>query len=130
MNDHARAEALTFQGTRTEETGATVTVRVGDGPARRLHMPRLVAHLERRHSPDGFEWGYLGSGPAELARAILCECYLRRSDSPNQGVRQAAIYMAFKEDVVARLPREGWTLAGADVAKWVKARDAVESAFK
>lgn len=27
-----------------------------------------------RHSPDGFEWGYAGSGPAELARCILIDC--------------------------------------------------------
>ena len=25
------------------------------------------------HSPSGFEWGYLGSGPAQLALAILCD---------------------------------------------------------
>ena len=27
-----------------------------------------------RHSPDGFEWGYGGSGPADLARSILIDC--------------------------------------------------------
>lgn len=26
-----------------------------------------------RHSPDGFEWGYGGSGPAELARCMLID---------------------------------------------------------
>lgn len=25
------------------------------------------------HSPDGFQWGYSGSGPAQLAAAILYE---------------------------------------------------------
>lgn len=30
------------------------------------HLPHLV-----RHSPDGFEWGYGGSGPADLARSIV-----------------------------------------------------------
>lgn len=25
------------------------------------------------HSPDGFQWGYLGSGPSQLALAILLE---------------------------------------------------------
>ena len=25
------------------------------------------------HSPDGFQWGYSGSGPAQLAAAILNE---------------------------------------------------------
>ena len=26
---------------------------------------------ERNHSPDGFNWGYGGSGPAQLALAVL-----------------------------------------------------------
>lgn len=26
-----------------------------------------------RHSPDGFQWGYAGSGPAQLALAILLQ---------------------------------------------------------
>lgn len=31
------------------------------------NVPRLVEH----HSPDGFEWGYGGSGPSDLALNIL-----------------------------------------------------------
>ena len=27
----------------------------------------------RNHSPDGFEWGYCGSGPAQLALALLLD---------------------------------------------------------
>jgi hypothetical protein len=30
----------------------------------------LLPHIER-HSPDGFNWGYGGSGPADLALSIL-----------------------------------------------------------
>jgi len=29
------------------------------------------------HSPDGFSWGYGGSGPAQLALAVLLELYDR-----------------------------------------------------
>lgn len=32
---------------------------------------RLEHHV--RHSPDGFAWGYGGSGPADLARSILID---------------------------------------------------------
>jgi hypothetical protein len=28
----------------------------------------------RNHSPSGFEWGYGGSGPAQLALALLADC--------------------------------------------------------
>jgi hypothetical protein len=34
------------------------------------------------HSPDGFNWGYGGSGPARLALAILLEAGLRREEAP------------------------------------------------
>lgn len=33
---------------------------------------RPLPHI-RRHSPAGFEWGYHGSGPAELARCLLID---------------------------------------------------------
>ena len=34
----------------------------------------LPLHLElRNHSPAGFAWGYAGSGPAQLALAILLD---------------------------------------------------------
>lgn len=35
-------------------------------------LMRLLPH-HVRHSPDGFAWGYLGSGPSELARCILID---------------------------------------------------------
>jgi hypothetical protein len=28
----------------------------------------------QNHSPDGFNWGYGGSGPAQLALAVLLKC--------------------------------------------------------
>lgn len=33
---------------------------------------RFLPH-HQRHSPDGFSWGYEGSGPAELARCLLID---------------------------------------------------------
>lgn len=39
---------------------------------RQGHQVRLVPH-HVRHSPTGFEWGYNGSGPAELARCLLLD---------------------------------------------------------
>ncbi len=32
---------------------------------------KILPHEIVRHSPDGFEWGYEGSGPAELALNLL-----------------------------------------------------------
>src|SRR4051812_6776125 len=47
-----------------------------------------------RHSPDGFSWGYGGSGPADLARSILAD-HLGAVPSPT-------IYQRFKAVHVAR----------------------------
>ncbi len=49
---------------------------------------------EVHHSPDGFSWGYGGSGPADLARSLLAD-HLAYIPSP-------AIYQAFKWEYVAR----------------------------
>lgn len=56
-----------------------------------------------RHSPTGYEWGYEGSGPADLARSLLAH---------HLGgiVPTAAVYQRFKSRVVARLPHDQWTL--------------------
>ena len=54
------------------------------------------------HSPDGFLWGYSGSGPAQLALAVLLRL----------GPRDAALahYQGFKEHVVARLPQGDFSI--------------------
>lgn len=49
------------------------------------------------HSPDGFEFGYGGSGPAELARSILFD---HLGAAPSN-----ALYRAFLFDKIAVLPR-------------------------
>ena len=56
----------------------------------------------RNHSPDGFCWGYGGSGPAQLALAILLELVER-------GVAISA-YQKFKWDFIAKLPQTDFEL--------------------
>lgn len=50
----------------------------------------------RNHSPDGFQWGYGGSGPAQLALAILAHAI-----GPVQALR---LYQIYKRDVIAQWP--------------------------
>jgi hypothetical protein len=62
------------------------------------------------HSPDGFNWGYGGSGPAQLALALLLAAGL-----PS---RQAvAHHQKFKWDVIAKQQGD-WTLT-IDIARWL-----------
>lgn len=51
---------------RTDRGGFLVTK---DGQALKADKSQKVSN----HSPDGFNWGYGGSGPAQLALALLLE---------------------------------------------------------
>jgi hypothetical protein len=70
-----------------------------------LLNPRLDL---RNHSPNGFEWGYCGSGPAQLALAILAD-HLANDE------QALDFYQRFKWAVIAELPKRGWTLTSAQV---------------
>lgn len=60
------------------------------------------------HSPTGFEWGYGGSGPAQLALALLAE-HLGDDD------QATSLHQDFKFQVVANLPHGGWTLTSEQI---------------
>jgi hypothetical protein len=84
---------------RRQWYAVTVTV---DG--RRL-KPRFDL---RNHSPTGFEWGYGGSGPSQLALAILADHF-------GKDERALNFYQRFKWAVVAGLPYRGWILTSNDI---------------
>src|ERR1022692_1412541 len=84
---------------RREGHAVIVTV---DG--RRLN-PRLDLW---NHSPTGFEWGYGGSGPAQLALAIL-------ADHCGNDEQALNYHQRFKWMVIAELPGRGWTLTSQHI---------------
>ena len=71
-------------------------------------VPLDPRHDLHNHSPDGFEWGYGGSGPAQLALAMLAD----HLGDDNEALAQ---YQSFKWSGVVKLPRHGWTLSGRDI---------------
>lgn len=74
---------------------------------------RLNPSVSRRivnHSPDGFQWGYGGSGPSQLALSILL-CYTGQENA-------IRLYQDFKWDVVAKLEGD-FKLPEADVVNWI-----------
>ncbi len=81
--------------------GHAVMVMVSDRPL----DPRLDLW---NHSPTGFEWGYHGSGPAQLALALL-------ADHLGDDERALDEYQRFKRTVVSCLPYAGWTLTGTQI---------------
>jgi len=86
---------------RREGRAAIVTV---DG--RRLN-PRFDLW---NHSPTGFEWGYAGSGPAQLALAILADHCGKTDEALN-------LYQRFKWSVIAELPFREWILTSDDIER-------------
>jgi hypothetical protein len=65
------------------------------------------------HSPTGFEWGYCGSGPAQLALAI-CADYLQDDKLALK------VYQYFKDKVIAAQPKQGFVLSGAYVDEMIQ----------
>lgn len=66
------------------------------------------------HSPDGFEWGYSGSGPSQLALAIMLEV----TSDEHLALR---LYHDFKFDVVSGMADDQWTIPVANIVGWIDA---------
>ena len=60
------------------------------------------------HSPTGFEWGYGGSGPAQLALAIL-------ADHCHNDEQALNWYQRFKWAVISQLHHRSWRLTTGDI---------------
>jgi len=74
---------------------------------------RLPARLSlRNHSPAGFSWGYGGSGPAQLALALLCHA----TRNPQLALE---LHQQFKWVIVRRLHQRRWVLSQAFILRWV-----------
>ena len=95
-----------YRGTRTP-AGCVVTVEEG-GETRPLDMRTDV----RNHSPDGANWGYAGSGPAQLSLAILC-------DALGDVERARGLYQRYKFRIIAAITADAWTLTHDNVMKSV-----------
>jgi hypothetical protein len=105
-----------YVGRRHPEHGfLMVLVRVGEREV------GSVAHYVK-HSPTGFECGYAGSGPADLARCILIDHKglgsLAERESVIPGVDRH--YQAFKAEVIAGLDPTGFELSAEEVDEWLK----------
>ena len=67
----------------------------------------------RDHAPSGMEWGYGGSGPSQLALAILAHA---TGDEPYA----LANYQDFKWEIIAPMDSREWTMEQRNVMDWVK----------
>lgn len=83
-------------------------------------LPLYLEHCN--HSPTGFEWGYGGSGPAQLAWAILYTVFSKvlNKSKVDTWADTALYYQRYKWQVIAGLPYQGWQLSSEGVLDWLQ----------
>lgn len=96
-----RDGATVYRGFRTKH--GRCKVLVDDKPLRRRGDLR-------NHSPDGFEWGYGGSGPAQLALAMLADALYDEL--------ALRLYQRYKETVVCKWPKAGFLTTREEIEDW------------
>ena len=107
-SEHSRSTAddVEYVGMRVD--GTPVVLKLTEHE--RLTPDRSLELV--RHSPAGFEWGYVGSGPAQLACALLLDYYDDKSVAHQH-------YIQFRNAVVSQLactgPADCWHLTGDDI---------------
>lgn len=95
-------EELIFTGQRSE-AGPHVVQMVSPHGTRPLPMRLDLVN----HSPGGFDWGYAGEGPAQLALAI-CAAIM-----DSKRARQA--YETIEVKLIAPISTDSWTLKASQV---------------
>lgn len=94
-----------------QPTGAKVTVEEEGKRKRQLSALQT-------DTPTGFAWGYQGSGPAQLALALLYDVTRDREQA-------LGAYQEFKREVVARKDTDqGWTMTSTEIRDWLTYRPA------
>lgn len=66
------------------------------------------------HSPDGFQWGYGGSGPAQLALALLL-------DATGDSELAVRLHQLFKWVFVAKWGDQ-WEITTEEIKDWIQKR--------
>lgn len=106
---------------RNGETVVEVATHRPDGSE---HTELLNLRLDLwNHSPTGFEWGYGGSGPAQLALALLADHFDVPSGNRGNDLaeRAIALHQQFKFAVVSGLDPLAWSLTTEDIEASVRA---------
>lgn len=104
-----------------------LVVRRGQEGRTYTNIPHYVTH----HSPTGFEWGYGGSGPADLALNVLQMALRLGGYNGFNGheCREGTCYTLawiwhhdFKHDVIAAIDEEGGRVPFGEIVDWMANR--------
>ncbi len=103
---------ITYKGVRTVAAGPQTVYRDEDGKVTVLD-PRPSQKLWN-HSPDGFQWSFGGSGPAQLALALML-------DATDDAEVAKAHYQDFKWQFVAGWGDQ-WHITALEILTWLQER--------
>lgn len=96
-----------YKGVRQGNRAAVYVdgVALDPGPSQKVYL----------HSPDGFEWGYGGSGPHQLGLAILLDCL---------GDSRLALdhYRDFVREFVSTFEYTGFLIIETQIHAWMSSR--------
>ena len=104
-------EPVIYRGYRNANKGAQV--ERSDGKKLRAREDLVD------HSQTGFDWGYGGSGPAQLAVAMLADTLRDRMPNKPEADRMTMkLYQDFKRYIISGLPYNTWQLEQNAVFNW------------
>lgn len=121
-------DAATLVGVPPLLEAGLICARLADGRA-----ATNVPHIVLQHSPTGFEWGYGGSGPAELALNVLhlilpptgweparpLPHAVRRGEHALVSESAERLHQLFKWGFLAGLPKAGGHIPLEVINEWV-----------
>jgi hypothetical protein len=121
--DHARAFELgSVEGTADALIAGVTCWRAPDGTA--------ISSIPQRHvhyAPMGFDWGFGGNGPADLALNVLALFLPLAPEATGVALRDGstvsqsawALHQEFKYDLIATLPRAGSHITAETIRTWI-----------
>ncbi len=105
LPDAGKVKPIHLKRMMRNEPGGPCPERDGEAL---VDIPQTFVH----HSPDGFEWGYGGSGPSDLALNILALFV-----APAEAWR---LHHYYKSDVIAKVDAAGRTIEAHEVRAWIE----------
>jgi hypothetical protein len=109
-------KSIEYYGKKTELGPCRINVKVvyGDERVQNEQLKHIV-----RHSPDGFQMGYGGSGPSDLALSILTDYCMRNNFDENI---VESMYQDFKVEFVVPA-KEELKVTGEEIKNWLNEKD-------
>lgn len=111
-----------YKGERISDTEVQVTKTITEKNGERVTFPLTYYASQQiyNHSPDGFNWGYAGSGPAQLALGLLY-------DATKDKVIVLKHYQEFKHIFVAKF-KDSWEISWIEIVDWLDEQESISLA--